>query len=143
MTPRRLVGDGVGVQTDLAAWLLAQVQADLDALDQMTEYDCDAGGHWMYDRIRVECDTKRRIIEMFPTSAPKMEYGGFAGFEARDCGEHRTVGPHRAWCHDCNEWCYPDAPCVRCHGVSPVLRLLAAVYKHRDGYRAEWAPDGR
>jgi len=22
--------------------------------------------------------------------------------------EHRTVGPHRAWCLDENEWCYPS-----------------------------------
>lgn len=28
--------------------------------------------------------------------------------------EHRTVGPHRAWCYDCREWCYPHSPCVRC-----------------------------
>lgn len=29
-----------------------------------------------------------------------------------DCGgEHRTVGPHRAWCHGCHEWCYPDNIC--------------------------------
>lgn len=25
--------------------------------------------------------------------------------------EHRTVGDHRAWCLNCHEWCYPDAPC--------------------------------
>jgi len=30
-----------------------------------------------------------------------------------DC-EHRTVGPHRAWCLTCQEWCYPGAMCLRC-----------------------------
>lgn len=38
----------------------------------------------------------------------------FEGHEHRECGEHRTVGPHRAWCYDCEEWCYPSWPCVRC-----------------------------
>lgn len=42
----------------------------------------------------------------------------FHGFEPRECGEHRTVGSHRAWCFDCGEWCYPKAPCVRCEIVS-------------------------
>lgn len=38
----------------------------------------------------------------------------FVGFQPRECGEHRTVGDYRAWCFDCGEWCYPNAPCVRC-----------------------------
>lgn len=40
--------------------------------------------------------------------------GRFHGHEPRGCRDHRTVGPHRAWCHDCTEWCYPSAPCIRC-----------------------------
>ena len=45
------------------------------------------------------------------------ERGNFVGFEPRLCGEHRTVGPHRAWCFDCREWCYPDPEiaCIRCN----------------------------
>lgn len=43
--------------------------------------------------------------------------GHFIGFEDRECGEHRTVGDYRAWCHDCTEWCYPSSPCVRCEIV--------------------------
>lgn len=42
----------------------------------------------------------------------------FHGFQPRECGEHRTVGSHRAWCFDCGEWCYPKAPCVRCEIVT-------------------------
>lgn len=38
----------------------------------------------------------------------------FEGHQPRNCGEHRTVGPHRAWCFDCQEWCYPEIPCERC-----------------------------
>ncbi len=51
--------------------------------------------------------------------------GRFLGHEPRECGEHRTVGPHRAWCFDCSEWCYPSTPCVRCEIVD--LRAAAAV----------------
>lgn len=40
----------------------------------------------------------------------------FQGHEPRDCGEHRTVGSHRAWCYDCTEWYYPskDMGCMGC-----------------------------
>ena len=45
----------------------------------------------------------------------------FGGYQPRECGEHRTVGPHRAWCHDCGEWCYPDAE-MACKGCRiPIL----------------------
>ena len=37
----------------------------------------------------------------------------FVGVEG--AAEHRTVGPHRAWCHQDAEWCYPDDLCDCCH----------------------------
>lgn len=42
--------------------------------------------------------------------------GCFEGHQPRACHEHRTVGPHRAWCFDCHEWCYPATSlgCIRC-----------------------------
>ncbi len=42
--------------------------------------------------------------------------GYFEGHHPRACGEHRTVGKHRAWCYDCREWCYPsfEMACIRC-----------------------------
>jgi hypothetical protein len=42
--------------------------------------------------------------------------GRFQGHEPNEGCEHRTVGSHRAWCYNCNEWCYPDPEmaCVRC-----------------------------
>lgn len=49
--------------------------------------------------------------------------GNFEGYQPRGCGEHRTVGSHRAWCFDCSEWCYPGDPCVRCQLIhSAVIR---------------------
>lgn len=38
----------------------------------------------------------------------------FEGHAERECGDHRTVGPHRAWCYDCHEWCYPEGACRGC-----------------------------
>ena len=36
-------------------------------------------------------------------------------WEGAGGNEHRTVGPHRAWCYDDHEWCYPDDWCDCCH----------------------------
>jgi hypothetical protein len=52
-----------------------------------------------------------------------MDEVRFAGLDGRECGEHRTTG-RRAWCHDCTEWCYPDAPCKGCE--LPQLRARVA-----------------
>jgi hypothetical protein len=91
-------------------------------------------------RVLAEVAAKRAILELFPaTGAVFDEAGNFEGFQGRDCHEHRTAGSHRAWCFDCSEWCYPDVPCVRCHGVHDVLRLLAQPYAGRPGWREEWA----
>lgn len=61
-------------------------------------------------------------------SAPIFEpmSGHFYGFEPRECGEHRTVGSHRAWCFDCSEWCYPRIPCKGCEIIE--LREKAEKY---------------
>jgi hypothetical protein len=32
--------------------------------------------------------------------------------------EHRTVGSHRAWCHQDSTWCYPSSLCGCCYAVS-------------------------
>ena len=56
-----------------------------------------------------------------------MTEPNFEGHPGRECGEHRTVGSHRAWCHDCSEWCYPASPCKGCE-----LPLLRATIKERD-----------
>jgi len=53
--------------------------------------------------------------------------GYFQGWQPRECGEHRTVGEHRAWCFDCHEWCYPNADggCAYCRIPMLEARLAA------------------
>jgi hypothetical protein len=55
----------------------------------------------------------------------------FTGHEPRECGEHRTVGPHRAWCFDCSEWCYPseDLACKGCR--IPILETQLREWRAR------------
>ncbi len=48
----------------------------------------------------------------------QWEKGNFLGHGV--C-EHRTTGG-RAWCYNCEEWCYPNEPCVRCK--EPLTRAL-------------------
>jgi hypothetical protein len=54
----------------------------------------------------------------------------FEGWNPRECGEHRTVGAHRAWCYDCTTWCYPaeESACPGCR----VPALEAAVTHAED-----------
>lgn len=64
-------------------------------------------------------------------SAAMAEGELFGGHFPRECGEHRTVGPHRAWCHDCGEWCYPDAE-MACKGCRiPMLEARARLAADR------------
>lgn len=69
--------------------------------------------------------------------------GSFRGFEPRECREHRTVGPHRAWCFDCAEWCYPHAPCVRCEAATlrdrPLVIHHHGIEAHAESYHEGYA----
>lgn len=56
---------------------------------------------------------------LVPHAEPIFSAGRFEGFTDRDCGEHRTVSVHRAWCFQCAEWCYPEIPCIRCDPRRP------------------------
>jgi uncharacterized protein DUF6221 len=126
-----------GVQTDLATWLLEQLLADQvmaeHALQDWVEgEDGDemanqtdsilVGAHlvrWNPRRVLAECDTKRRIIaEHEVMERPRR---------CRACG----ACPDCAWDEHPEDW-----PCE-------TLRLMAAVYSDRPGYRDSWAPDGR
>lgn len=53
----------------------------------------------------------------------------FEGWPDRECGEHRTVGPIRAWCFDCSEWCYAsdqeEAGCRGCR-VTVLIRVAGS-----------------
>jgi hypothetical protein len=55
------------------------------------------------------------VMDLDP-AAVQADAPNFFGHDGRECGEHRTVGSHRAWCFDCSEWCYPgiDAACKGC-----------------------------
>ena len=59
------------------------------------------------------------------------EHNCFFGHEPRECGEHRAVGEHRAWCFDCSEWCYPRVPCIRCEIIP--LRAFAEAHGYDGG----------
>lgn len=54
------------------------------------------------------------------------ERPNFYGHQPRDCGEHRTVGPHRAWCYGCSEWCYPSDGCMGCR-LPALESVIAAI----------------
>jgi hypothetical protein len=67
--------------------------------------------------------------------------GGFVGQAPCECGEHRTVGEHRAWCHEDTEWCYPSMPCRGCEIARlrvQVAHQVAELLKLRAERRALW-----
>ena len=59
------------------------------------------------------------------------EKPNFEGHQGRDCGEHRTVGSHRAWCFDCTAWCYPEEGCPGCQ-VPQLLARISSLEEGRD-----------
>jgi hypothetical protein len=72
---------------------------------------------------------------MAEQSAPEP----FEGHQPRECGEHRTVGPHRAWCFDCREWCYPDEE-MACKGCRiPMLEHARDVAIDKAVTARKWA----
>lgn len=78
-------------------------------------------------------------MERTPMRAGEVEQN-FEGHDARECGEHRTVGSHRAWCFDCGEWCYPAIPCHGC--TTPKVRaFVISVAEWNDHSDEGWVPD--
>lgn len=67
-------------------------------------------------------------------SEPEVNFEGFTG---RGCGDHRTVGPHRAWCFDCGEWCSPDMPCKGCEAVAQVQQMPDALRSEFEAWHKE------
>lgn len=84
---------------------------------------------WDPDRLLLECDTKRRIIEMHkPTEAfPPGEELTYPN--AANLCQH--CGPGDNW--EAEQEPYGHYPCDH-------LRLMALPYRERDGYREEWKP---
>ena len=81
----------------------------------------------------VPGDTEKGISDEQRALQEQVERPNFEGHEKRECGEHRTVGPHRAWCYDCTEWCYPR-PEMACKGcMVPMLQAeVERLTKERD-----------
>jgi hypothetical protein len=137
----------VGTQTDLAAWLLACVQDDLDEADRWEHDSPDEGGYYSCPatrsepygelaygeencdcglakrraRVLVECDTKRRIIAEYQKAAAEVDRQiALSGGNFTDDSASWMLALERA------------------------CKLLTLPYVDRDGYRADlWAPDGR
>jgi hypothetical protein len=64
--------------------------------------------------VELDAGPARGLVRELAARLPEREAPNFEGHPGRECGEHRTVGPHRAFCFDCSEWCYPSSPCARC-----------------------------
>jgi hypothetical protein len=140
-----LVGE-VGVQTDLVAFLLACIEEDERRIQatlarvrgwnrlnlpwlRAKRVDPEARqpeemllAEWDPERLLLECDTKRRIIELhwhqeFKHPAPDEQPIGCALCHSTD------VDYGGGWCQ--------------------TLRLLTLPYRDRPGYVEAWAPDGR
>lgn len=60
------------------------------------------------------------------TAAATFDGPNFVGWVPRECGEHRTVGEHRAWCYECGEWCYSRTIDMGCKGCE-IVALRATV----------------
>ena len=91
--------------------------------------DCVASDHPDRGDGRCACNARH-----YPEDRPNWE-----GWPDRECGDHRTVGYHRAWCFDCSEWCYPgeraEDGCAGCREPakdSELTRLRAAVSRVRE-----------
>lgn len=74
------------------------------------------GGWWLGD------DSLPSVPQPSPTAGSNDGEERFEGHDSRECGEHRTTGP-RAWCSNCQEWCYPGILCRGCE--LPLLRQRA------------------
>ena len=71
------------------------------------------------DEISVDGYDDMDMAELALSKEPN-----FDGHQPRECGEHRTVGSHRAWCYACTEWCYPRIAAA-CRGCQmPVIEKL-------------------
>lgn len=97
----------------LVEFLLVRIAEDeADLSDGYTSDHCDAmtGEHYSNERIRAECESKRRIIADI---VPALGYA------------EEQVHERFGWQKD-----YADQ----------LLRLLARVYADHPGYRQEWTP---
>lgn len=73
----------------------------------------DLSGEQLYGALEAMTEMTQPVGQIPTTGTQPAPL--FEGHARRECGEHRTVGAHRAWCHSCGEWCYPgDDGCKGC-----------------------------
>jgi hypothetical protein len=117
----------------LADFLLARVAEDEASADELHwdacehHYGREIGGFpcdcWYPERVRRECDAKRRIVELH---APVEVYRGrplvcTVCVQVDDGGDYVIGAPGDVW------------PCT-------TLRALASVFADHPDYREEWRP---
>lgn len=93
---------------------------DRPLCDDEVVYALRTRGPALFDALDLvrqlrEAGTARHPYAEPPRAEDERAAGNFVGHG--DQCEHRTAGPHRAWCHDCTEWCYPHHGCARCRGL--------------------------
>jgi hypothetical protein len=114
---------------DLVTWLRAQLDRDLELIDdgdKAAPY-CDGGVHLTDDRWRAEVDAKRRILDAWETwNREKREAWAdyLSWIDGKSTGEppRYTIGEHAG------------------PGLEIAVRLLALPMSDRPGYREEWRP---
>lgn len=111
---------------------------DVRAAISNAYYDARNAGRTMEHAADVATDAVMQLV-MPPTASDLPDEGPrkvsiaefdvegrFYGYTPRECGSHRTVGRHRAWCFDCSEWCYSNGVDRACKGCEiPELRAQA------------------
>lgn len=98
--------------TDYSAWTREQAEDELESRGYV-RFDFDtATTAELLDTLRKD-DTEQGV----PSTEPL-----FTGHIEPE--QHRSVGPNRAWCHACAEWCYKtmDSACAHCQ--VPVTRSI-------------------
>lgn len=124
---------------DLAAWLLAQIDADERVAERARDVSTDLGQQaswsafsatdiadeavihveaWGPDRVVADCEAKRRIVDLHPVVGDDVCDTCVVGKQGYPLHPHST--PER--------W-----PCG-------TLRALASSYADRPGYEPDWRP---
>lgn len=81
------------------------------------------------ESVREQVEALRELTKPRPVFDAE---GNFQGHESSPCGEHRTVGEHRAWCHACTEWCYPTMPCLGCGHADELTAAVPLLLERSD-----------
>lgn len=112
--------------TDLATWLLEQINRDEQSARALPHAIGNVQARWSPAKLLAECDAKRRIIEAHKTTVERERVGdAFVG---------KWVDIVNVTCDVCG-WAdsQEGSACL-------TVKLLSLPYAARPGYRSEWAP---